>query len=489
MPIDPSIALQVRPPVVPDQLEMLAKQAQLRNAGTQGAIGVQQLQSGQIALQQQQQDQQDQQTIRKLYMDNGGDFDKVVAGAAAAGVSPKTMISLQQQRIDLKTKLADLTEKEQKNTLGIHDQLRGQIQSYLGQPDEAKAAGWVPFIQQQAKAGNLKPEDAQQLLQAHPQYPGDDTLKLYSNGLATGSQLIKELQAEREVKAKETTANADAAYKKAQTDQKNFELSLEKGASNGSGEATIRARFATNPIAQQHALDAWRQTLPAGIKAATEEVNRIYDNEIGSAAKITSGTAPTVAREQALMPVKVATAKSIASATEPIRAQSNADAQVYLMKQVGGPLQNVMDPAERARVSNDYLKANDAYAEKSADAQRLKQFVAAARTGNQSAAGLMTISELRSVVNRVNTKELEQAGGASIIRSITNKLDKSGTGIPSEDTLKELEQVADLNEKTAATGFAQKVRGIKTLSPKANLSETPIGAATAPSAGGWKVKR
>ena len=149
------------------------------------------------------------------------------------------------------------------------------------------------------------------------------------------------------------------------------------------------------------------------------------------------------------------------------------------MTQVGGPLANVIDPAERARISGEYLKANDAYAEKAADAQRLKEFVAAARTGNQSAAGLMTISELRSVVNRVNTKELEQAGGASLVRSITNRLDKAGTGIPSEDTLKELEQVANLNEHTASSGFAQKVRGIKAISPHANLSETPIGAPAA----------
>ncbi len=223
----------------------------------------------------------------------------------------------------------------------------------------------------------------------------------------------------------------------------------------------------------------------------TDAVKSIYDEQVGrpagAVATVKAETPAKVAQQAAMLPGEVKKASAEASATEPIRARANADAQAYLMKQVGGPLADILDPQERARVGSDYIKANDAYAEKAADAQRLKDFVAAARSGNQSAAGLMTISELRSVVNRVNTTELQQAGGGSLIRSITNKLDKAGSGVPSEDTLKELEAVADLNDKTAQGAFAQKVRGLKVLSPKAKLSETPIGAPAADTSGGWKV--
>ncbi len=482
MPLDTSIALQTQGPA--DPLERYGKVLALKNAIQQG-------QSGQLQLQQQQTDFDDQQKLKQAYSDAGGDLLKTQENAMKLGVSPKLIINLKSSVLQQAKDMADLDEKKYTALKSKNEIVGGKINAVLSAPPEQQPTAYQAARAELIQQGLIDPTHAPE------QFPGAPALNEMFMQTRTGSQMLDIADKLREAKFKERETQLaeqrqanEAPGQKADADKKVLEAQLLKGATDGTAENAIIDRFAEKPEALKQALRAWKQNLPAGVQKATEEVNKIYDDTIGApgkaAAVITAETPGKVAQQAALLPGEVKKAGAEAAATEPIRARASADAQAYLMKQVGGPLQNVMDPGERARVSNDYLKANDMYAEKASDAQRLKDFVAAARTGNQSAAGLMTISELRSVVNRVNTKELEQAGGASLVRSLTNKLDKAGSGIPSEDTLKELEQVADLNNKTAAGAFAQKVRGIKAMSPKANLSETPIGA-VAPVTGGWKV--
>ncbi len=501
MATNPGILLQGQS--VQNPLELYGRALALKNALGQGQLQQQEIQQNQQAMDRVK--ALNQAYAGSLRQTSEGkveiDPDKLTQALSASGQGsqiPTVLKGIQ----DYQKSSADLSEAQSK-AAALQQDAGGQLAATV------KAAGDDPFLfgtlmQHAIASKHVDPTKVQpylqQVQQALQQDPSGASAKAIvskiTDQLIAGSPEQKKLQTEAQ-NAASSKLNADTAAsrqtieapgQKADADRKVFELKLLQGADNGGGEQAIFNRFSANPPALAKALLAWRQNLPAGVAKATEEVNKVYDNEIGAASKIAAETGPKVAQEKALVPVKAAQAGAEAAATEPIRARANADAQAYLMKQVGGPLQNVMDPGERSRISSEYLKANDVYAEKAADAERLKQFVAAARSGNQSAAGLMTISELRSVVNRVNTKELQQAGGGSIVRTITNGLDKAGSGIPSEDTLKELEKVADLNEKTAAGGFAQKVRGIKAVSPKANLSETPIAApAAVDSSGGWKV--
>lgn len=494
MSTNPSILLQGQP--VQDPLTQYSRVLALKNALGQQQEQQQAIQSGALDLQSKQRLMADQQKISQILgmPDVGGDIEKAIPRLGAAGVSAPTIIGLQKAHLENKKLVTDTT-KAQADADEANQKVKTAQTDLLGNAlVHVRDQKYTPesFIAATSLLESVAPQSKAQIDQyrarvANSPDPQATIRQIVDNALATSGVGAK-IDAQRAQSASDT---AGANQKQAEADKTKFELDLQKGAVNGTGDALIQQRFAGNPQALQSALQAWHQNLPAGVKTATDEVNKVYDNTIGApgkaAATITAESAPKVAAARAMVPVDAARAAAEANATEPIRARANADAQAYLMKQVGGPLQNVMDPGERARISGEYLKASDAYAEKAADAQRLKDFVAAARSGNQSAAGLMTITELRSVVNRVNKKELEQAGGASLLRSITNKLDKAGEGIPSEDTLKELEKVADLNDKTAQGSFAQKVRGIKAISPKANLSETPIGATTAPKVGDTKT--
>ncbi len=463
-----------------DQISQIA----LRHAQTEQAN--QQAQEYQVQAAQRNKDLADQNAIQEIEKDPTA-YAKIAAGDLSPVVGKVQDATVQKLRASVNTALQneatrsteDLARRGTAHTnIGTSLASLGQLRNPDGSLDLARVNEALPGVLQ-----GLSPElkilgvDASKVPDS---ISDEDHLKLLSSRLGAAAALTAAAQKLKEDQATTAQKTAQAASENAIAADKNFDLQLKQGALNGGSDAAIDARFAGHPDAAIAAKAAWKQNIPAGIDKATEAVNTVYANTIGSAQKIASETPAKVAEQAALLPGEVKKAGAEAAATEPIRARANADAQAYLMKQTGGPLADILDPAERSKVGTEYLKAVDTYSEKAADADRLKQFVAAARSGNQSAAGLMTTAELRSIVNRVNTVELQKAGGAAILRKIENGLDSAGTGIPSEDTLKELEAVADLNDKTAQGAFGQKVRGIKVLSPNAKLSETPPGVKSTP---------
>ncbi len=474
-----SPALQIRPPQIDSPLTTLAQLANLRGVQTENLLRQQQIKQSESLMQEQQ--AQADQSNRDLADENtlkSGLSDPKVAAQVGKGdlsyfngkVSPTNLLKFQ-EGVTKAHKEASLASVEDLKKNEAHAAQATESLFGLGQlPDDQAIASYPSVRQLLLDQGNVLAQHAPPTITSKK-----DLAKIEADLNLTAGINSKALALKGE-QAKQDQERAAAAASNATAADKEFDLKLKQGALSGGSDAAIDARFAGNTDAAAAAKAAFKQNLPAGIDKATEAVNTVYANTIGAAQKIKSETPAKVAEQAAMLPGEVKKASAEAAATEPIRARANADAQAYLMKQTGGPLADILDPAERSKVGTEYLKAVDTYSEKAADADRLKQFVAAARSGNQSAAGLMTTAELRSIVNRVNTVELQKAGGAAILRKIENGLDSAGTGIPSEDTLKELEAVADLNDKTAQGAFGQKVRGIKVLSPKANLSEVPPGA-------------
>src|SRR5579872_1486431 len=173
-------------------------------------MGNQQLQAGQQQLQQLQikqakQQQQDSDTFRKAFQDNNGDFDKSIAAAVKAGISPQMVTQLQAHALDVKTKTAALTTDQLKNQATQNDNLVGLIKPIVDAPAEKKAALYQQsrqqLLQNPAMYGINDPS------QIPPeQYPGDDAMKsqmaLHQGGKQQAEQAIKE----REVAAAETRA-------------------------------------------------------------------------------------------------------------------------------------------------------------------------------------------------------------------------------------------------------------------------------------------
>lgn len=486
--LDPNLILAGQAPQNP--LDQYSKVLALKNALAQQSLipGQQQLQQQQIqggALENQQRQMllSDQQKFSKVLSDPevAGDFGKALPRLGAAGVSANMILSATKAYQENQSAIAN-TRKAQSEADEANNRVNESQQSLVS--DMLQGLGpQATAAQLQAHANLLKtisPNLAPKI---------DPLLTQMLNAQDPDAFARQTVQSATGAKGQATAADtaekaAGAAQKQAEAARlKKFNDLLDQGAKPPTGVHPVDAIFngiKVDPAVIQSYKAAYDNALPTSAENPFGGKNDILKAASAHAASASAANDPNLIAGAA----KKAAAE--ANATEPIKAKANADAQAYLMKQVGGPLQNVMDPAERARVSADYLKANDAYAEKAADAQRLKDFIAAAKTGNQSAAGLLTTAELRTIVNRVNSVELNNAGGGSIVRRITNGLDKAGTGIPSADTLKDIEQVANLSESSARGGFAQKVRGIKTLSPKANLSETPIGAPAA-SDSGWKI--
>jgi hypothetical protein len=163
-----------------------------------------------------------------------------------------------------------------------------------------------------------------------------------------------------------------------------------------------------------------------------------------------------------------------------IGARVNQAVQTEIQKAALAPgaLSGIIDPAARSQAQTAYTGALKDYAGKAGDAARLQAFVDAARSGNQSAAGMLPIAEVREIVNRVNTQELNAAGGGSLLRRVDNALSKATTGVPSAETLNEMEQLGHIAQQSAKTAYGTVAMGVNALGGKLPL-EPPTLPGTA----------
>lgn len=247
MAIEDMIAGGIRPPQVEDIQTAAARGLTLGHA-------LQQQRLGQLQVAQAEQDARDQQMVRDAFMRSGGDRKKFRDTIISRGVSPKTVMALDQAELANRKSLADLSETEQKNLVQRHDALRGELESFSRLPADQKQGNWQSWIDQHVQSGRLTPDEAKGL---PAQYPGDDQLRFHANSLALGSQLLKEEMERRNAAARETTA-------KTASDRLNIERSGLEAQSTQRGLAL--AGQSVDAIANQDQYNAFRATLPDDVK-------------------------------------------------------------------------------------------------------------------------------------------------------------------------------------------------------------------------------
>ena len=260
------------------------------------------------------------------------------------------------------------------------------------------------------------------------------------------------------VQRKLNTANADKAVTDA--GKLEFELNLMKGAANGGQDAAIRKRFGTNTEAAQAAIDAYNANLPAGLTAATQAVNKIYDERIGGAAKIKAETPAKVDEQAALLPGEVKKATSVAYAQIAPHIKQAVDTQLELAKRSGEAFASVTGPTERHRAEAAMEKSSLEYADKVSESRTLTSLIDAAQKGNKAAPAVIGLQELRGFVNRVNTTELKAVGSQA--GSLKDQVEgwlrgkTEGQPIPPE-ILKATRELANLQEKAARSNYENKI--------------------------------
>jgi hypothetical protein len=166
------------------------------------------------------------------------------------------------------------------------------------------------------------------------------------------------------------------------------------------------------------------------------------------------------ATDPAIQAQKVREATAIASATAPIHAQAQVNAEVNRAKNSPEAFGSIINPRERAAAQTNYEKDSKEYADKVSAARQLQDFVAAAQSGNKAAPGMIPIQEVKQLLNRVNRQELESVSSAagSLWDRIQGKVGglTEGQSIP-PDVLNDINSLAGTMENAARRGYEFKV--------------------------------
>lgn len=211
MPIDPNIALSVRPVQLPDIAKTYGEGLQIQNMIQQRQMNTEKLRSERRANQLADEDAADTEKMRQAYQMANGKPDETIQHAIRLGAGPKAIQSTQQHFADYAKKIADTKAAElpgmkyrDEQMLGLHDQA---IQQATADP-QAFAANYPQIY---AAAVKIDPEAAKHLDPNTP--PTLDQLKMSQLGYNThltfiGQEEEKRKQAEALQKAAEEKRRA-----------------------------------------------------------------------------------------------------------------------------------------------------------------------------------------------------------------------------------------------------------------------------------------
>jgi hypothetical protein len=482
MPLDPTLAAGVQPIQTPSALSTIGSLMQLKDYQAQAslrAIQAQQAQAQTADLQAQadgrNRDLADQNTLQETEKDPAT-YAKIISGdlsPLAGKVQPKTIDALQaavNTRLQSEaTRTTDQLKQRGEAAKTLGDNL-GTGLSTLRKPDgsldvPAVNAALPDFIRGHAAELKVLGVDPSTLPTS---VTDEDHFNLLANRLnafgamTTAALGLKKTQAE----TADSTAKAAASNAAANKDQ--FELDLMKGAQNGSQDAAIDQRFGKDTVGAQAAKDAFRANLPAGVKAATDAVNTIYENRIGAAQKA-----------DALRPGEVKKAVQIEAATLPMKLQES---------ETLGEAQSGIRQGEAA--TKDYVASLGSVQHAQAVGATIKTLVQQAQAGDATAAGTLQ-RMLPELVNSVQGIK-RPATGTQLGATFGSALDKlqghissasSGVAIPKS----ELAQIpGDIDTLLGAAAEAHNAH-VDTLNGAYNKSFAKVPVSAAPSAAKFKV--
>ena len=344
MPIDPSLITDTlsrwQSPqfAFPDPLAQFAKLQALQNGITQQQVNQQQLQAGALGLQEKQTLLNDQQKLSQLQADpslaNDPDpLGTVLKKAAGAGVSFNTINTLTKAHLENSASIAN-TQKAQADAAEANNKVaesQGNLVSDMLKSSQDQGSTAASLLAHANLLKTVSPAlgpklDALTAQVLNAPDPDAAAKKLIESGINQATMAKAAQAAQHSAAAKKDTAEAT----KTEFQNTLMKTALDGGA--GAGESLIQQRFAGNPAAAAKALFAWRQNLSTGdLKAANDEVNKIYQNEIGAASQIASETPAKVAQGRAMIPVEAATAAARERAALPVR-QAEASYQNALQQ-------------------------------------------------------------------------------------------------------------------------------------------------------------
>lgn len=477
-----SPALFVQTPQIQSPLATLGQLAQLRGVNIENALRQQQIQQSQAQMANlqaeadlRQRSIRGQQKLSAIVADPAnqkmfatGDYSPILS----SGVDPSILEPVVKGLDAMRTAAMNHDKEQSALDADARKQLADSLAT-IDPEDPTSAQTANQMIKNYAGGGPSHAKIAAQM----PTFTQDNFHQQFKQA-TTGNNLATEMLTARAA-MKEATAKASKEQAEAGLSQAALDLMNQAKAGAPGGQHPIDQIFAgrTNDPAYQNFRNAWdtasvkpdaKDPFAHKAQVAQDAIKYIAEKE----QKAYEATDPNIRRG------KAATAAAEAAVTEPIRAHALADAQVYANKLQGGPLSAIINPQERNEVSQAQIKANADYQEQAATASRLKQFVDAARSGNQAAAGLLPVATVRELVNRVNTQELQAVGGGSIFRRIENGLEKAGEGRPSDATLNDIAQIANMAVGSAAQKYTGVVRNLNqnhrtTFDEKAPQSSLP----------------
>ena len=502
MPYDPAVALGIKPPPPPpDALTTLGQLTNIKNSQADAALRaaqVPQIQANTADLQaqaaQRDADLADQNTVQQALRDpavskriHTGDFSDI-----QGNVQPKTVAALQTQQIQMQNAL--LTENGEQNTQRIAalKEVSSTAAGLLGltgpdgQPDLTQINAQLPGVLQRLQAsGSLKQAGLDQI--ALPTSITDvNQLRGFvasTAGLQAASEQAADLKSKAATAAEASGKGAEA---QANADRTNFQTQLMKGAATGAGPQAIDIQIpaATYPEANRAAHAAYSAAIgngtPTALKDANDAVMKIYDQQVG-------GPQAAAATQKLTLAGDVAKAVQIESATAPIKVATAVKQQAALAANSPEMFAGINDPVSRRAAQTDYQKVTEAYLDKAGMAQQLKDFIAASQSRNKAAPGLIPLSELRTVVNRVNRQELEQvsSGAGSVADRVQGWFNGATEGqkIPPE-ILQDMNRIADIESANSRAVYVNKVNAQKaTYGGNVRPVDPPPGAAAV--AGGY----
>lgn len=501
MPYDPAVALGIKPPPPPpDALTQLGQLSNIKNSQADAALRaaqIPQIQANTADLQaqaaQRNADLTDQNTIQQALRDpaiskriHTGDFSDI-----QAAVQPKTLASLQKSQIDMQQAL--LTENGEQNTQrqAALKEVSGTAAGLLqltgpdGQPDLTQINAQLPGVLQRLQSsGALKNAglDATTLPTSISDVNQLRGFVASTGGMQAATEQAADLKSKAATAAEATGKGVEAQANAART---NLQTEMMKGSASGAGPQAIDIQIpaATYPQANAAAHAAYSASIgngtPTAVKDANDAVMKIYDQQVG-------GPQAAAATQKLTLPGDISKAVQVEAATAPIKIATAVKQQAALAANSPEMFADITDPFSRHAAQADYQKNTEAYLDKAGTAQQLKDFISAAQSGNKAAPGLIPLSELRTVVNRVNRQELDQvsSGAGSVVDRVQGWLNGATEGqkIPPA-VMQGMNQIADIESVNARAVYVNKVNAQKAATGGRNVRPVdPPAPSAAPAA-------
>lgn len=159
MPINPEIALSVRPTQVPDPIQSYGNALAIKSHIQQQQIQQQQMQENELQIQKNRQAIQDQQTARQTLAKYNGDFDKALPELAGQ-VAPDFYTGLVQHNLNTKKTLSEIADKDLTVTKDKNSRFLALVDQAAGM-DPERYKQMYPTIR--AQAITIHPEMAAQI--------------------------------------------------------------------------------------------------------------------------------------------------------------------------------------------------------------------------------------------------------------------------------------------------------------------------------------